>query len=213
MAHYICHRSHSRNVLQAQQNNMWKYIKQNLTTILLGLFVVLMIVSPGVKSWGLQQLMRTGLFNAKIESKISDAASSQPTGFDFANINGVSQNTSTLRGKVVFVNFWASWCPPCRAELPSVQALYDKFKNNPDIFFLTISEDDDLSVAGQFLEKQHFSIPLYKTISGVPNQLYTGTLPTTIILDKQGNIRYQHEGFANYSSNKFLKEMEALVKE
>jgi thiol-disulfide isomerase/thioredoxin len=200
-------------IFAANEISMWKYIKENLTTILLGLFVVLMIVSPGVKSWVLQQLMRTGLFNAKIENKVSDTTRVKPADFDFANINDRKQNTSTLRGKVVFVNFWASWCPPCRAELPSIQAFYDKFKNNPDFFVLTISEDDDLSIAGQFLEKQHFTIPLYKAISKVPDLLYTGTLPTTIILDKQGNVRYKHEGFANYSSDNFLKQMEDLMNE
>jgi thiol-disulfide isomerase/thioredoxin len=193
---------------------MKKYIKQNWTSILLALFVIIMLASPDVKSWVLRQLMLTGLFNAKIESKASDAGYQKAVDFDFANANdAVKQNTSTLRGKVVFINFWASWCPPCRAELPSIEKFYGRVKNNKNIFFLIVSEDDALSVAAQFLHRNDYTIPLYRATSIVPGFLYNGVLPTTIVLDKDGNVRYKHEGFANYGTENFLTQIEDLTKE
>ncbi|WP_313261610.1 TlpA disulfide reductase family protein [Sphingobacterium sp.] len=61
---------------------------------------------------------------------------------EFCDEKGNIQNTSSLRGKVVLISFWASWCPPCQAEFPSIETLYSKFKNNPDVFFLTINQDN-----------------------------------------------------------------------
>lgn len=114
---------------------------------------------------------------------------------------------------MVFINFWASWCPPCRAEFPSIEILYSKFKDNPEVFFLTVNEDSDLSTAKAYLNKEKFSVPLFITNGNVPIEIYSGSLPTTVVLDKTGKIRYNETGFANYASGKFVKQMEELIKE
>lgn len=181
-------------------------------TILIGFAVGIMLISPESKSWLLRQLMHTGLFNAEIENKPPVILDQRPLDFDFEDIQGVVQNTASLRGKVVFINFWASWCPPCVAELPSIEALYLKFKDDDNAFFLMANEDGDLEVAKTFLEKRDYTVPFYK-VKNIPDLLYSGTLPTTIVLDKQGGIRFQHKGFANYASEKFIKQMEGLLKE
>jgi len=118
-----------------------------------------------------------------------------------------------LRGKVVFINFWASWCPPCRAEFPSIETLYTRFKNHPDIFFLMINKDSDPSAAHNYLEKEKYSVPFYQTNDNVPGEVYSGSLPTTVVLDKAGKIRFHHEGFANYGTGQFVKQIEELIKE
>src|SRR5690606_33926308 len=110
-----------------------------------------------------------------------------------------------------FINFWASWCPPCRAEFPSIVSLYNKYKNNPNFIFLTINEDDDLAVASTYLKSQGYSVPFYQ--ARVPKEIFSGTLPTTIILDKNGKIRLRHEGLAKYDSEKFTRQLEALLQE
>ncbi|WP_350340001.1 TlpA disulfide reductase family protein [Paraflavitalea speifideaquila] len=126
---------------------------------------------------------------------------------------GKSVSLSSLKGKVAFINFWASWCPPCRAEFPSIEALYSKFKNNPDIFFLTINEDSDPATGKAYLNKEKFSIPMYQSNGNVPGEIYSGSLPTTVILDKYGKIRLHHTGLANYESNKFVEQIEELINE
>ena len=111
------------------------------------------------------------------------------------------------------INFWASWCPPCRAEFPSVETLYTRFRDNPDVFFLTINEDNDLATGRMYLDKEKYSVPIYQSHGNVPVELYAGTLPTTIVLDKNGEIRYHHSGFANYGANEFIKQIEELANE
>ncbi len=192
-------------------NKSLQYVKKNAFTILMLIFIGVMFVSPDAKSFMLRQLMATGLFNASIDKKSADISSAND--FDFSDEKGNIQNTTSLRGKVVFINFWASWCPPCRAEFPSIEKLYSRFKDHPDFFFLTINEDSDIATAREYLNKEKFSVPIYTSNGGVPVEIYSGALPTTIVLDKDGNIRFHHTGFANYASDKFVKQMEDMIRE
>lgn len=193
--------------------NKWQYIKKNAFTIVMVIFIGIMFFSPDAKSFVLRQLMATGLFNASMDKKDAGTANQTNTDFDFTNEKGNVQNTASLRGKVVFINFWASWCPPCRAEFPSIETLYKQFKDNPDIVFLTINEDNDPAAGKAYLEKEKFSVPMYQSSGNVPAEIYSGSLPTTIVLDKNGNIRLHHTGFANYASGKFVKQIEELINE
>lgn len=198
---------------KSSANKFWQFLRKNGFSVLMGIAIVLMLVSPDVKSFVLRQLMRTGLFNASIEDKRSATSDLSAVDFDFTDHNGNVQNTSSLRGKVVFINFWASWCPPCRAEFPSIEKLYSKFKNNPNVFFLMINEDSDPAAADGYLQKEKYSVPFYKSRGNVPSEIYTGALPTTIVLDKKGKVRFKHEGFADYGTEKFVKQIEELIKE
>lgn len=198
---------------KAPLTGFWKYLNKNLFTGLMVIFIGLMLFSPEAKSFVLRQLMGTGFFNASIDKKDGGGTSQINTDFEFVDEKGKVQNTSSLRGKVVFINFWASWCPPCRAEFPSIETLYSKFRNNPNIFFLTINEDSDVSAGRAYLMKEKFNIPLYQSTGNVPDKIYSGSLPTTVILDKTGKIRFHHTGIANYASDKFMKQIEELIKE
>jgi thiol-disulfide isomerase/thioredoxin len=194
-------------------NKFRQFIRKNGFSIFMGIGVVVLLVSPDAKSWLLRQLMITGIFNANMHKESFNEASQSAIDFNFEDGKGNIQNTSSLRGKVVFINFWASWCPPCRAELPSIETLYSKFENNANVFFLIINEDNEPLVAKEYLKKEKFSVPFYRTKSRVPATIYTGTLPTTVVLDKTGKIRYRNEGFANYASEKFIQQIEKLIRE
>ncbi|MGK9120377.1 MULTISPECIES: TlpA disulfide reductase family protein [Sphingobacteriaceae] len=198
---------------KSSANKFWQFVRKNAFSILIGIIALTMLISPGAKSMVLRQLMLTGLFNASIDQKSSDATDQSIVDFDFEDDKGRIQNTSSLRGKVVFINFWASWCPPCRAEFPSIEKLYANFKEHPAIFFLTINEDKDLATAYTYLKREKYSIPIYRAKGNVPASIYAGTLPTTVVLDKNGKIRFHHTGFANYASDKFNKQLEELIQE
>jgi thiol-disulfide isomerase/thioredoxin len=188
------------------------FIRKHGFSILMGVIIVILLISPEAKSWVIRQVMHTGFYNAKMEKKATPLPQME-TGFDFEDEKGNIQNTSSLRGKVVFINFWASWCPPCRAEFPSIETLYSTFKNNSNIFFVMINEDDDWAAGRNFLEKKHYITPMFKIRSTVPPALYNGTLPTTLVLDKSGKVVFRHEGFANYASEDFISQINTLIKE
>lgn len=181
----------------------------NILFIVLLLFVVF---NTDAKSWVLRQLVSIGLFNTEIKK---DAHIKNPPqndlSFSFSDANGKQISTTDLKGKVVFINFWASWCPPCRAEMPSLYALYNKFKDDDRFVFLFISEDDDLSKARSYLQKKEFDIPLVTSTGIVPSQIFSGTLPTTVVLDKAGKLVLKQEGIAGYNTPGFIQQLKDLL--
>ncbi|WP_169684136.1 TlpA family protein disulfide reductase [Marinigracilibium pacificum] len=104
-----------------------------------------------------------------------------------------------------FINFWASWCPPCIAEMPSIQKLYNQTKENKNIKFLMISSDSDFSKAKNLKIKKEFTFPIYSLAFGLPEQLNHSSIPYTVIIDKSGTIIYEKEGMANYNSDKIIE--------
>ncbi|RKD16188.1 hypothetical protein BCY91_04730 [Pelobium manganitolerans] len=195
--------------MEEKKRTLLNWLKRNILTLLMLGLIALMLLNPNVKPWILQQAMRTGLFNAKIGT----AENSEEVNFAFRDMDGEIRHTRDLSGKVVFINFWASWCPPCRAEFPSIENLYSKYRNHPKVFFLTISEDERLQTAQKFMEKNEYQVPFYALASAVPDKVYKGSLPTTLVLDKEGKMRYHHEGLAKYDSDSFMKQLEDLIAE
>jgi len=189
--------------------NIVTQIKKRWFSLLFYGIIILLIFSPGAKSWLLQQVVSTGLFKAEIKKdqakNLPDAAT-----FSFTDANGKTATTAGLKGKVVFINFWASWCPPCRAEMPSLENLYQKLKDNSNFVFLFINEDDDRNKAINYLEKNHFTIPFYQASDDVPIEIFSGSLPTTVILDKEGKAVLKRSGMAQYDTQSFMRQLEEL---
>ena len=117
---------------------------------------------------------------------------------------------SAFKGKVVFVNNWASWCPPCIAEMPSIQALKSKLKGE-DVVFVMVSFDEDPEKSKAFVKKRNFDFDIY-----FPGDRYpypTSSIPATFILDKSGAVISEHVGMADYSSDELAEQLKALANE
>lgn len=188
------------------------FTPSNITTWVLVAFIAAMLIFPGVKATMIRGLMTVGLFQPKVppvEETIKLNTSSLPQ-LHLSDTKGQVINTADQNGKVIFINFWATWCPPCIAEMPSIQSLYDHFKDNPEVSFLLIDVDNDPQKSVEFMNKRGWTLPVYFPAGNIPSSYFTGTLPTTVILDKAGNIAFKHSGTADYSSKKFLKFMENL---
>lgn len=191
------------------KNKSWISKAGNL--IFFGL-ILLLLFNPATKAWLLQQMMAVGLFNAEINKEAPSANSPVlPATFSFRDERGAIVSTADLKGRVVFINFWATWCPPCRAEMPSLNEIYNQFREEEKIVFLFLNEDSDTAKAKEYLQSNRFTIPLISSIGNVPNEIYSGTLPTTVILNKEGKIVYKHEGLAKYSTPAFLNQLKALL--
>jgi len=171
--------------------------------------LLLVLLNSNVKSFVLQGLVNTGLFDARIKEK--RAVIKEPASFSFYTEKGEVISTADLKGKVVFINFWATWCPPCRAEMPSLQELYNELKEDKRIIFLFINEDEEASKAAEYLQKHSFTLPLQTRAGQVPPEIFSGTLPTTVVLNKDGRVVYQKEGIANYSNKAFVEQLKALL--
>ncbi len=179
------------------------FFKKNLVNILLLSFLLLIVFVPSAKAFMLRGLMEIGLFKPGSANKVV-APAADLSGIRFKDIDGKVVNLGSLKGKVVFLNFWATWCPPCLAEMPSINKLHAQFKDDPDFVFLLIDADSELEKAQAFMTKKKYNIPVYESASNIPQQLFKGSLPTTIVFDKQGRIAFNEEGAANYGHKKFV---------
>ncbi len=128
--------------------------------------------------------------------------------------SGNSYDLPKLKGKVLFINFWAPWCQPCREEMPSIQALYNRFKDNPQFQMLTILYKEDLAKAEAYLKENNFKLPVLLDSNGTTAEAFGITgIPETYIVDKKGSIRDRHIGPEDWNSPQVVSLISDLLME
>lgn len=173
--------------------------------VIVGIFATIYITGSQAEVFGkVQQVfLKTGVMNA---SELSEESYEKADfNFKLSDTEGNILNVETLKGKTIFINIWATWCPPCVAEMPGINALRAKFKDDPNVHFLMISEDRDLQTAIDWVEKKGFDLPIYKTSTPLPDVYETGYVPSTFVISPEGEIVVKHTGMANYNTRKFRK--------
>ncbi len=113
--------------------------------------------------------------------------------FTLEDREGKEVSLSDYKGKVVFVNFWASWCPPCIAEMPYIQNIYEKYKDSDDAAVLTINitqaEKNGVTDANEYIDEKNYTFPVLLDTKGEISVMYrVANIPTTYIIDKEGII-------------------------
>ena len=208
---------------------MFKKIKKShIYNAVLLAFVLLMIFSPGTKALVSQGLMKIGLFKPNLsapkdgisepntastpENTMELAGNGQPSVL-FMDSSGTQTDAANLNGKVVFINFWATWCPPCIAEMPSIDKLYQEFKDHEQVVFLMVDVDKQIVKSEAFMQKKKLSLPVHIPVGQIPGHWLGNSIPTTVILDKNGMIAARHEGMADYSRKEVFDFINELIAE
>lgn len=119
-------------------------------------------------------------------------------------------NLKDSEGNVVLINFWATWCPPCIAEMPSLQKLYDRYGDKVDFYFVSSETPEKLQL---FMQKRGYTFPVYIQQQQAPSLLETTTLPTTYVLSKTGAIVINETGAAQWDSESVQQTLDKLLKE
>ena len=135
------------------------------------------------------------------QSAATVAAGSRAADFKLETLDGTTVSLESLRGKVVFLNVWATWCGPCREEMPSMQTLYDDFKGNKDFVMLAASQDTSgRSVVAPYIAKNgyHFTI-LLDPENKVGESYDVSGVPETFIINRKGQIVAHHMGGFDWS--------------
>lgn len=187
-------------------------MKNNIVTILLGSVFLLMVFVPEAKASFQKGLMKAGFFQPDFEDEKKQTTINETPAYRMkvSDVKGNDIAVEKLKGKVVFINFWATWCPPCIAEMPSLQILYDKMKDKDDVVFLFVEVEGNVSKATKFMEKRKLTMPIHFVKSEVPQEFFQGNLPTTVILDKEGKIAHKTLGMADYSGQNVVDFIEGL---
>ncbi|WP_179966054.1 peroxiredoxin family protein [Lysinibacillus antri] len=128
--------------------------------------------------------------------------------FSLETLKGEVMSLSDFKGKKVFLNFWATWCPPCRAEMPDIQ----KFSEDEDVVVLAINlthTEDSLTTVENFIQDRAFTFPVLKDENGDVAELYrVQAYPTSYMIDSKGTIQYVALGAMNYDL--MIREFEKL---
>ena len=122
--------------------------------------------------------------------------------------SGEQHTLNKFLGKPVFVNFWATWCPPCRAEMPAIQDLYDKYGD--EVHFLIVS-DQDMATQQTFLDKKDYQLPVYELVSRPAGEFSYSVLPTSLLISPDKRIVLRKEGAYNWNSSKANELFQELI--
>ena len=123
--------------------------------------------------------------------------------------HGKAYDFNNAKGKVVLINFWATWCPPCIAEMPSMEKLYKDYKN--DIVFLFVTEEEQEAIS-KFKDKNAYDFVVYSSLSKHPEIFETRSIPRTYILDKEGQVAIDKSGAADWNSDSVRELLDTLLK-
>jgi thiol-disulfide isomerase/thioredoxin len=129
--------------------------------------------------------------------------------WNLKGLNTPSIDFNKVKGKVVFVNFWATWCAPCRAEMPSIQEVYDDYSDKVEFVFVS---NEDWNTITNFYMSKGYDLPTYNPLSKRPKEFNSETIPATFILDKNGAIAMEKNGPANWNSSKVRALLDELIK-
>ena len=194
--------------------NIKKPTLSQIFTVLLVLFVIVYLRSARLKSYVIMGFMMLGFFKPGVPELKPGEKLEQAPAMIVQNNNGKVIDLQQQKGKVVFINFWATWCPPCLAELPSINDFYLKVKDNPNIVFLSVDVDNDLPKSSLFLQKREYQFPVYGgRLDALPKQFYSGNIPTTLVIDKKGDVVFNHIDKANYDDEQFAQYVIGLSKQ
>ncbi|MEO6079383.1 MAG: TlpA disulfide reductase family protein [Steroidobacteraceae bacterium] len=140
------------------------------------------------------------------------AVTPAPT-FKLDSMAGKPVSLDQYKGQVVMINFWASWCGPCRAEMPILEKLHAKYK--PMGFtMIGVNVEPDSSLASNWLKATPVTFPiLFDTRSEVSKLYAVAGMPSTVIIDRKGNMRWLHRGYKDGDENEYLNQIRALVRE
>ena len=162
-----------------------------------GLFLTILIIIVGGYIFIRSYTPRTG---GSLESMLQPPPFPTQMKMDYdwrvRGLDGGKLQVDQIKGKVIFLNFWGTWCPPCVAEMPSIQRLYDRVKGE-GIQFMCVSDEDGGKVR-KFVEERGFTFPVYTLIGEKPRVLETRGVPATFIISRDGQIVFKHVGAAQW---------------
>ncbi|MBS1952251.1 MAG: TlpA family protein disulfide reductase [Bacteroidetes bacterium] len=163
-----------------------------------------------ISSFTQRAVIQAGFVNA------SPTSTERQEAFDYdftiKDLAGNKIDFSTYKGKTIFLNLWATWCPPCRSEMPSIQKVFDTIdKTKIEFVMLSLDKDGQLDKVKKYVAKNEFTFPVFMPSGYLSEQLNVPSIPTTFVISPQGNIVYKEIGMRNYNTPKFMKFLTELT--
>lgn len=187
---------------------------------MLAIFSVLYLTGLHTEAIGQVQrlLLATGIMKADVPEPAAAVHYNETAGmaganFQMVGLDGKSVSFESLKGKVVFVNIWATWCPPCIAEMPNIQSLYEKVDSDKIAFVMLSVDEGGMGKVKKFIDKKGYSFPVYMPASQFPQEFQSNAIPTTFIISPEGKIVAKQEGMAEYDTKEMREFLQRMVEE
>lgn len=193
------------------QWNKYKARKTKAGIILDFLFLALFIamINPPTRKVISSFVIRYTMTSPK-ESSNRTQLSDSDYDWRYRSLDGQTKSFADLKGQVIFLNFWATWCPPCIAEFGSIEELYKKYGDKVE--FVLISSDNDKKIK-DFLAQKNYSISSNMFMDKIPELLYSQSIPTTYLISKKGELVVKKKGAAQWNSDKTKALLDKLIAE
>ena len=132
--------------------------------------------------------------------------------FTLRNLENNRVNLSDFKGQVVIINFWATWCAPCRVEMPAFETLYRRYRSE-GLTLLAVSLDKGgIDIVRNFVEERKLSFPVLMDMEGTVERMYPSfSIPTTYVIDRKGRIATRVDGAKNWKSKETFEAVEYLL--
>lgn len=187
------------------QNRVFNAIKPVASVIVLFLILRWTGAISGISYLTQSALMETGIMNAVPEEPGTNSEFDYQ--FTIYNTKGSLINFESFKGKTIFLNLWATWCGPCRVEMPSIQKLYEKVDTSKVVFvMLSLDVKENRSKVFRYIEDKEFTFPVYCVGDYLPEVLQrVNSIPTTFVISADGKILSKKVGAANYNTTKYVE--------
>ena len=150
---------------------------------------------------------------APLSQSSTIAAGKLAANFKLKDLGGNDISLASLRGKVVFLNIWATWCAPCREEMPSIETLYKDFRPDKDFVVLAVSQDTDSAAVAPFVKQNHLKFTVLLDPRNEVGENYgVDGIPETFIIGRDGRIVAHHIGPYDWSNADIRDALEELIK-
>src|SRR5688572_5340425 len=190
--------------------NAWNYLKSWVIFVAVLLVLRYTGALSGISVLTGRALMETGIMDVNLEEPA--VAKKFNYNFTIKDLNGNVLDVKDLKGKTIFLNLWATWCGPCRMEMPSIQNLYNQVDKEKIMFImLSIDRQSDIEKIRSYIKDKEYTFPVYTPASLLPNQLQVGMIPSTFVVDSTGRIVASEKGAANYDTPEFKASLEKLI--
>lgn len=136
------------------------------------------------------------------ESGHSAASANSLPGFRIFDVNGQELQMQNLKGKKVFVNLWASWCPPCKREMPSIEKLYKDVKSD-SVQFIMLALDDQFEKSKNYVAGAKLDLPIYYPAENLPALFNVQGIPATFIFNENGELIKRVDGMDDYDTKAY----------
>jgi thiol-disulfide isomerase/thioredoxin len=172
--------------------------------------IPMLLLFAGASVFGLFKLVERHLA-AHLQPPILKTPLQSPSDLSYSALDNHPEHLSSLKGKVVFVNLWGTWCVQCVAEMPTIQKLYEHYRNDPDVVFIIASRLDSASRVRAYAQRHHFELPFYLINDDqIPSSMQLNQYPATFLFAKDGMLTAQHEGAADWAKPEVTRYIDQL---